>query len=174
VLRGHGDPRQLTNQVRDRLRQLDPDHVIDGIAPLDSELLQASSESRVRTWLVGLFALAALVLSAIGLYGVLASDVAQRRQEIGVRLALGANPARLGWMVVRHGMTVTAIGLAAGLVAALGLGRVLANLLYGVGPTDAVTFLSSGVVLALVALVASYVPARRAARLDPVVALRQE
>lgn len=174
VLRASGDPRNLTARVRETLLRLDPDHVIDGITPLTSELMLASAESRVRTWLVAVFAMAALLLSAIGLYGVLASDVAQRQQEIGVRLALGAQPGRLGWMIVRQGMTVTLLGLMAGLLAALALGRLLANLLYGVTATDGIAFAAAAGALALVALLASYLPARRASRLDPVVALRRE
>jgi ABC-type antimicrobial peptide transport system permease subunit len=174
VLRAQGDPRALTAQVRETLLRLDPDHVIDGITPLAGEMSLASAESKVRTWLVVVFALTALLLSAIGLYGVLASEVAQRQQEMGVRLALGANPAQVGWMVVRRGMSVTVGGLLAGLAAALGLARLLANLLFGVGATDAVAFTAAGAALGLVALLASYLPARRASRLDPVVALRRE
>ncbi len=174
VLRTQGDPRALTAMIRETLLRIDPDHVIDGIAPLSVEMSLTTAESRVRTWLVAMFALAALLLSAIGLYGVLSSDVARRQQEMGVRLALGANPGKLGWMVVRQGMLVTLLGLLAGLTASLGLGKVLANLLYGVNATDGVALLSAGAALALVALVASYLPARRASRLDPVVALRRE
>lgn len=174
VLRANGDPRELVARVRETLLRLDPDHVIDGITPLTSEMTLATAESRVRTWLVAIFALAALLLSAIGLYGVLASDVAQRQQEMGVRLALGADPSRLGWMVVRQGMMVTLLGLLAGLTGAVGLGKLVANLLYGVTATDAVAYSAAGFALALVALAASYLPARRASRLDPVVALRRE
>jgi putative ABC transport system permease protein len=174
LLRTQGDPRALTARIRETLLRLDPEHVIDGIAPLESEMQLASAESRVRTWLVAVFGLAALLLSGVGLYGVLASDVAQRQQELGVRLALGAHPYRLGWMVVRQGMLVTLVGLVAGLTAALGLGRVLANLLYGVTATDGIALLGAGGTLAVVALLASYLPARRATRLDPVVALRRE
>jgi predicted permease len=174
LLRTSGDPGAIAGQVRATLLQLDPEHIIDGITPLENEMRLATTDSRVRTWLVGVFALAALVLSTIGLYGVLASDVAQRQQELGVRLALGANPVRLGWLVVRQGFTVALTGLVIGALAAAGLGRVLANLLFGVSGTDLLAFAGAGVALALVALLASWIPARRATRLDPVIALRRE
>lgn len=174
LLRFEGDPAPLTSAVRSTLLRLDPGHVIDGIATLPAELRVATAESRVRTWLVALFALAALLLSAIGLYGVLASDVAQRRQEIGVRLALGADPVRLRWMVIRQGGVVALAGLAVGAVSAAGLARFLANLLYGVSATDVVAFALAALALGVVSFLASWIPAGRAARLDPVTALRRE
>ncbi|HWA56734.1 MAG TPA: ABC transporter permease [Gemmatimonadales bacterium] len=174
VLRTSGDPRTITSAVRAALLELDPSHVIDGITPLADEMQAATADSRIRTWLVGVFALAALLLSAIGLYGVLASDVAQRQQELGVRLALGAEPRRLGWMVVRQGCVVAVLGLAAGGVASLALGRVIATLLFGVSGVDILAFGAATLALALVALAASWIPARRATRLDPVIALRRE
>ncbi len=174
VLRGHGDPRALAGQVRAAVRALDPDLVIDGITPLTDELALATAPSTVRTWLVTIFALAALLLAAIGLYGLLAGDVTQRTHEIGVRLALGAAPAQVRWMLVRRGLGLAGTGLVLGLVGALGLGRLLASLLFGISATDVAAFLGAGLAILLMALVACWLPARRAARLDPSVALRRE
>lgn len=174
VLSASGDPRALTRQVRNAIHAIDPDQIIDGIAPLQDELRLVTAEARTRTGVVGVFALTALLLAAIGLYGVLASDVTQRTQEIGVRLALGADPKQVRWMLVRRGLLLTAAGLGAGLAAAFLLGKVLANLLFGVTATDVIAFVGAAMVLAVVALVACWVPAQRAARLDPVVALRRE
>jgi predicted permease len=174
VLSASGDPQALTQQVRDAVRAIDPNQIIDGIGPLEGELRIATAEARTRTGVVGVFALAALLLAAIGLYGVLSSDVAQRTQEIGVRLALGADPQQVRWMLVRRGMVLTGAGLGAGVVAAFGLEQVMANLLFGISATDLVAFAGAAGMLAVVALAACWVPARRAARLDPVVALRRE
>lgn len=174
ALRTQGDPAALTAAVRAALRRIDPDQIIDGIVPLERQLGRASAASRVRTWLVGVFALAALLLSAIGLYGVLASDVAQRRHEIGLRMALGAEPRQVLGMTVRQGLRVTVAGLLAGGAGALAAGRLLSSSLFGVDAGDPLTFGAAGLVLLVVALAASYLPARRAARLDPMVALRRE
>ena len=143
------------------------------------ESLARRLEPQLLPWRLGsvLFALfggLALVLAAIGLYGVLAYDVSRRNQELGIRMALGASPRQVLTLVVGHGVRVTALGLALGIVAALAGGRVLASLLYGVSWTNvAVLGLAAGV-LGAVALLASYLPARRAARVDPMVALRSE
>ena len=170
----HGDPASLTASVRAAIRRIDPEQIIDGIVPLERQLARASAASQVRTGLVGVFALAALLLSALGLYGVLASEVAQRRHEIGLRMALGAEPRQVLGMTVRHGLAVTGAGLLAGAVGALAAGRLLASSLFGVAAGDPVAFGAAALVLLLAALAASYLPARRAARLDPMVALRRE
>ena len=170
----HGDPASLTASVRAAIRRIDPEQIIDGIVPLERQLARASAASQVRTGLVGVFALAALLLSALGLYGVLASEVAQRRHEIGLRMALGAEPRQVLGMTVRHGLAVTGAGLLAGAVGALAAGRLLASSLFGVAAGDPLAFGAAALVLLLAALAASYLPARRAARLDPMVALRRE
>ncbi|MBK7785153.1 MAG: ABC transporter permease [Gemmatimonadetes bacterium] len=169
-----GDPAALTAAVRAVVRRIDPDLIIDGLIPLERQLARASAASRVRTWLVGVFALAALLLAALGLYGVLSSEVAQRRHEIGLRMALGAEPRQVLGMTVRQGLLVTVAGLLAGGAGALAAGRLLATSLFGVGASDPLAFGAAALVLLLVALAASYLPARRASRVDPMVALRRE
>jgi putative ABC transport system permease protein len=123
---------------------------------------------------VGLFAIAALALAAIGVYGVLANVVSQETHDIGVRMALGAQAADVMWSVLRRALTLMAIGVAIGTVGALALTRVMAGLLYEVRPTDAVTFAGAALLLAALAVGASLIPAWRATRIDPLVALRAE
>jgi ABC-type antimicrobial peptide transport system permease subunit len=124
--------------------------------------------------LVGFFASAALLLAAIGVYGVMAYTVAQRRREIGVRLALGADPAGIRRLVLGRGARLAVAGVGIGLVAAIALGRVIESLLFGVTPFDGATLVTVPLVLGGMALVASWVPARRAMRLDPVTAMRED
>jgi putative ABC transport system permease protein len=131
------------------------------------------ASTRLRTTLLAVFAALALLLSAIGIYGVISYTVAQRTHELGVRAALGASAKALIGMVVRNGMTLTVVGLALGIAGALGLTQLLGTLLFGVSPRDPVTLAGSAAILAAVALLACYVPARRAARMDPLVALRE-
>jgi putative ABC transport system permease protein len=124
--------------------------------------------------LFGVFALAALLLAAVGLYGVLAYSVAQRTHEIGIRLALGAQKRDVLWLIVRQGLGLTLLGVALGLAAAMALTRVLQNLLYGISATDPATFASIALLLISVACLASFIPARRATKVDPLIALRHE
>jgi predicted permease len=174
VLRTRGEPAATTAAVREVLQRVAPDQVIDRIAPLNMELADLSRDSATRAWLVAVFAGMAVLLAAIGLFGVLSSDVAQRRQEIGVRLALGADAGQVRWMMIRDGLLVSLLGLAIGTAASLGLGQVLASLLYGVTARDASAFAGAGAILFLVAFAASYLPARRAASIPPASALRQQ
>ncbi|UCC71588.1 MAG: FtsX-like permease family protein, partial [Gemmatimonadota bacterium] len=132
------------------------------------------SRRRFGMFLFGLFAAAAIVMAAIGLYGVLAFSVAQRTNEIGIRIALGARPERLVAHIVREGLSLSLAGLAGGAVAALALTRLMSGLIFGVGVTDPITYGLGALLLVAIALLASYVPARRAAAVDPVVALKQE
>lgn len=172
VLRTQGDPASLAPAVRAVFARVVPDQVVDRIAPVDLELADLSRASETRTWLVGVFAGMAVLLAAIGLFGVLSSDVAQRRQEIGVRLALGAEAGQVRWMMIRDGLLVSVLGLLIGSAAALAFGQVLASALYGVTPRDVSAFVGAAGVLFVVAFVASWLPARRAAAVDPSSALR--
>ena len=124
--------------------------------------------------MLGAFGLLAIVLSVTGLYGVVAYSVAQRTQEIGVRMAFGAQRLDVQWMVLARGLRLTAAGIAVGLILSTAATRFLASFLYGVDPMDPVAFLASALVWILIAMLASYVPARRAARVDPAISLRYE
>lgn len=132
------------------------------------------AERRFLLLLVGVFAAAALALAAIGIYGVVAFSVARRTQEIGVRMALGAQRGDVLRLVIGEGARMAAFGVAIGILASLGVTRLLSSLLFGIGTTDPLTFASIAVLLCLVALAASYIPARRAMRVDPMTALRYE
>jgi putative ABC transport system permease protein len=132
------------------------------------------SNTRFPFWLLGTFAAIALALAAVGIYGVMSYVVTQRTREIGIRMALGARHSAVTQLIVRHGMSLAIGGLAIGTIIALALTRVLASMLYGASATDPATFAGVALLLGVVALVASYVPARRAAAVDPVIALRSE
>jgi ABC-type antimicrobial peptide transport system permease subunit len=155
------------------MRRADPNQVIDRVEPMTQAIYESSSDQRTRVWLLGCFAGIALLLAAIGLYGVLSSDVAQRRTEIGIRLALGAEPGGILSRTVTQGVILTATGLALGLTGALLLTRVAKSLLYGVAPTDPLIFGAVALVLILTATAASLIPAVRASRVDPALTLRE-
>ena len=174
VLRAQGSPQALIPAVREAVRRIDPAQVIDAISTLDEGIGLATSEPRVRVWLVGAFAGIAVCLAALGLYGLLASDVAQRTREIGVRLALGANRDSVSGMIVLKGFALVLAGLLLGLAGAAGLARWIGSLLFGVQPVDASVLLAVSFVMVLLGAAASYFPACRAAEVDPGVALRHE
>lgn len=174
VIRTNAAPGEMAAPIRRALAGVDPNIIVDQIAPLEEELGGFTAADGVRAGLVSVFALTALLLAAIGLYGVLSGDVAQRRQEIGVRLALGAEPRAVRWMILRRGLSTTAIGVCIGALGALALGRLLASMLFGITPADAVAFAGAGIVLLLVAGIVSYLPALRASKVDPMHALRQQ
>jgi putative ABC transport system permease protein len=174
VVRTEGEPTALARSVRGVVAEIDPTLALANVASMREVISNTVAAPRVITILLGVFALSALALAAIGLYGVMSYTVGQRRQEIGIRMALGAKTDDLVRWVVGHGMLLLGIGAALGLTFSLALSRFLESLLFGIGATDPTTFLAGAVALAAVALVACYVPARRAARVDPVVVLRHE
>ncbi len=174
VIRTKGDPTSITTAVRKEVHAIDPDQPVADVKTMEQWLETAVAAPRYRTLLLGLFALLALVLASTGIYGVMSYSVAQRTHEIGVRMALGARQLDVMKLVVRQGMGLVLIGVAVGLAGAFALTRVMSSLLFGVGAKDPVTFVVVATLLTLVALVACYVPARRATRVDPLVALRYE
>jgi putative ABC transport system permease protein len=141
---------------------------------MDEILSNTTADSRFDAWLFGAFAALALALTAIGIYGLVSFTVARRTSEFGTRMALGASRGDVLRLVLKQGITLTAVGLAIGLAGALALGRSLSSLLFGVGATDPLSFAAVSAVLLGVGLLASYIPARRATKTDPMVALRYE
>ena len=173
VIRTAGDPAVFANTLRHEVQALDKDQPIYSVRTMDDVVMNSLGARRVSMQLFAVFAGAALLLSAIGIYGVMAYSVTQRTHEIGIRMALGAQKSDVLGLVIRQGMTLTAIGVAVGLAGAFALTRLIANLLFGVAATDPATFVAIPLLLLFVALVACYLPARRAARLDPKIALAQ-
>lgn len=172
VLKTPAEPGAMAAAVRDEVRRLDPEIPAAQVRDMDSVVADSTRDRRLNVILIGAFGGLALVLAAIGLYGVMAFQVAQRTREIGVRLALGASPRDVLRLVVGQGLRLVTAGLASGVVAAAGLSGSLGTLLFDVGPRDLSIFSAVPVVLLIVGALASYVPARRAMRIDPVVALR--
>jgi putative ABC transport system permease protein len=173
-IRTDGDPMLLASSVRGTVRSVDPDLLVNDIQPLDARVAQSIARPRLSVMLLGGFSVLALVLAAIGIYGVMAYTVAQRTREIGVRMALGADPGKVKQLIVRQGMQPALIGVGIGLVAAFAATRLIAKLLYGVSAADPVTFVLVPLFLVAVALLATYLPARRATRVPPTVALQSE
>jgi predicted permease len=174
VVRSAADPSSLPSAVTQEIRQIDADLPIYKMQTMGTRVDASLAERRFAMLLLTLFAVLALGLAAVGVYGVMAYLVSQSRRELGIRLALGAAPRDLLWLVVRHGMVTAAIGMALGLAGAFALTRFMRNLLFGVQATDPWTFAAIALTLAAVALMATFVPARRAARIDPIVSLRGE
>jgi predicted permease len=174
AVRGIGDPAGLAPTVASTIASLDPNAGIDAIAPMDRLVASSIARPRFYAILLGIFAAIAAVLGAIGIYGVLAYAVVQRTQEIGVRMALGAQRSEVLRLVLRRGALLTTIGIVLGIAGAAGLARYLSGMLYGLTPLDPATYAAVAVGFALVALFASYLPARRATKVDPMVALRCE
>ena len=174
ALRTDGDPAALASAVREVVRRVGPETFINQLQPMDSRVVQAQSQTRFSLLLIGVFSTIAALLAGVGLYGVLATAVRQRTAEIGVRMALGAAPSRIFRLMVGKGLYLSVIGIAIGLVAAFALTRVLASMLVEVKPTDPVTFVSVAVLFMFIAVMASWLPALRAAGLDPTTALRNE
>jgi putative ABC transport system permease protein len=174
ILRTAGDPAALTPAVREEVRAIDPDLPLFGILTLDRVLAQGRWMFQVIGTMFATFALIALALSAVGLYAVTAYSVAQRTQEIGVRMALGAQATQVWWLILRAALVQLAIGLTIGVAGAYGVGRLLSSVLIHTGSRDIETFTAIVALLICVSLSACFWPARRATRLDPVSALRYE
>jgi putative ABC transport system permease protein len=167
-------PETLTSAIREQVRSLDLDQPVTSVRTMDQLLDRTLSEARFSLLLFGLFAVLALVLAAIGIYGVMATAVTQRTHEIGLRMALGAQKRDVLRLVIGQGMISVLVGIAAGLAAAVALTRLMSTLLFGVSATDPMTLVLITLLLGAVALLACYIPARRATKVDPLVALRYE
>ena len=168
------DPLRSAGAVKQAIHQLNADLPVFNVATLDARIQAGSFMLRMAGVFVGVFGMLALVLAAVGIYGVVASGAEQRTHEIGIRMALGAQPGDAMRMVLGGGMRLAVIGLLLGVVASLGSTRLMSSLLFGVRATDPPTFAGVAILLALAALVACYLPARRAMRQDPLAALRHE
>jgi predicted permease len=174
VVRTAGDPMAQAEPIRKAILGLDADLPVAGVRTLAAVVDQTLALRQLMLWLFAFFALAALLLAGVGLYGVIAYAVSQRTREFGIRAALGASPGNLIGLVLRRGLLLAVGGLAIGGLAALSLTRLLGQLLYGISPDDPLTFAAVALLLLAVALVASWLPAQRAAKVDPLVALRAE
>jgi putative ABC transport system permease protein len=174
MIRTLADPMTIAGQARDAAHALDPQTAVSAARTLSEIRSDSLSQPRLTTVLLGLFAFVALAISATGLSGLMAYSVSQRTQEIGIRIALGAAPRRVLEMVLKQGLKSAAIGLALGLVGALGISRLVSGLLFGVEPTDPLCFIGSAAVLIVVAVVACWLPARQAVAIEPVTALRAQ
>jgi putative ABC transport system permease protein len=174
LLRTSNDPLALVTTIRGELQQLDPELPMAAVATMDQLLADSLSRSRFTMLLLGIFSAVALLLAAVGIYGLIAYSVTQRTQELGIRIALGAQRRDVLRLVLGQGARLTLLGVTLGLLAALAISRLLASMLFGVSATDPLTFAGVAALLGIVALLACFIPARRATRVDPIVALRYE
>ena len=174
VARTAGTPLGVVNSIREAAQGVDASSVIYEVRPMEDVVASSIATQRLAMMLLSVFSMLALALSAIGIYGVISYLAGQRTHEIGVRMALGASSADVFEMVLGEGMRITLVGVGIGIVAALGLTRLIAKIIYGVGAADPITFGLVAVLLTGVALLACYIPARRAMRVDPIIALRYE
>jgi putative ABC transport system permease protein len=174
AVRTTGDPQSLTAAVRSQVTAIDKDQPVANVTTMESRLADSLARQRFSTLLLSIFACLALLLAAVGLYGVMSYAVAERTHEIGIRMALGAQPSDVMRMVARQGLMLTAAGVSIGLLAAFALTRLMSSLLYGVSATDPATFAIISALLAAVALLACALPARRATKVDPIIALHYE
>jgi putative ABC transport system permease protein len=174
VVRTNGEPTELVAALRREIHAVDPEQAISTVATMEELLVKETGTRRLGMILLSAFAGLALLLAALGIYGVLSFFVAQHTREIGVRLALGAQLRDVLGLVLKKGMVWTLVGVVIGLVAAFGLSRLMAGLLFGVSATDPLTFAAIALILTTVALLACYLPGRRATKVDPLIALRYE
>jgi putative ABC transport system permease protein len=174
VLRTSVNPLSVVSAVSRQVTGPGKDQPVYNVATMDRIVASSMAERRFSMLLLGVFAAVALLLAGVGIYGVISYSVGQRVHEIGIRMALGAEQRDVLKLVVRQGFELTFVGIAVGLAGALALTHLMSSLLYGVRPTDVTTFAAVSLTLTFVALAASYVPARRATKVDPMVALRYE
>jgi putative ABC transport system permease protein len=174
VIRSDSNPAQLTSAVRREVSVLDKTLPVFNVKPMDQVIGERMSPKRVATGMMAVFALLALALAGVGIYAVMSYVVSQRTHEIGVRMALGAQPRDIFTLVIAQGLQLTLTGVVIGLAGAYAMTRAMAGLLYGVTATDPLTFIGISVLLGAVAMLACYVPTRRATRVDPMIALRYE
>jgi ABC-type antimicrobial peptide transport system permease subunit len=174
LLRGHLDTAAIPGEVSEAVQSVNPDLPVFGAQTLNEVVSASLAQRRFLMEMVALFALTALLLAGLGIYGVISYAVGERTHEIGIRLALGAQKGEVMKLIMREGLRLAVTGAAAGLVCALIVSRLMAGLLYGVRPTDPLTFAVVAILLMGVAVLACYIPARRAMKVDPMVALRYE
>jgi putative ABC transport system permease protein len=174
LVRTSATPASIAQSVQSEIRQLDRTLVVADLQPLGALLDKARAPTRFALACIGLFAIIAAVLASVGLYGVLSTTVRQRTAEIGVRMAFGASARSVFGLVVKHGVGLSALGIVVGIVGALALTRVMSTMLVGVSASDPLTFVSIAMLFLVIAPLACWLPARRAAGLDPVTALREE
>lgn len=174
IVRTTGDPMRLKKDLQAAIWQVDKDLPVSGVETVEQHLSNLRAEPRLYTLLLGVFAVIALLLASIGIYGVMSYSVTERTHEIGIRMALGAGQADVLGFVIKQGLTLTMIGLAIGVAVSLALTRLMESLLFGVSSTDPLTFVVISLLLAIVSIFATYLPARRATRVDPMIALRYE
>jgi putative ABC transport system permease protein len=172
IIRTNFDPLSLARTVRQTVWEIDKDQPVSDISSMEEIVSDSVARQRFSMLLLGVFAGLALVLAAVGIYSVMSYSVAQRTREIGIRMALGAQRSDVLKMTVAHGLRLVLTGMAIGLAAASVLTRLMSTLLFGISPTDPLTFISISIVLVSVAVLASYIPALRATRVDPMFALR--
>ena len=172
VVRTKLPPEMLASSVMSTLRQINPGQPATEFRPIQRLVDHVVSPRRFFVLLVGVFAALGLILASLGIYGVISYSVTQQTQEIGIRMALGATQARVQFAVIANTLRLAVIGIAVGTVASFGISNLIASLLFGTPPTDRTTFLSMILLLLMVALLAGYLPARRASRIDPMIALR--
>ena len=174
AVRTRANPGNLAAAIRDQVKELDPNQPVTAVRTMSEVISRSVWQPRLYAILFGVFAAVALLLASVGIYGVMSYAVAQRTHEIGIRMALGAQRGDVLRLVIGQGMWLVLVGVGIGVLASLAFTRLMGSLLFGVGATDPVTFAGVTVLLAAAALIACYIPARRATKVDPMVALRYE
>ena len=174
AIRTSGNPASITSSVRAVLREMDADQPMSDVRTMEQVMGETLSRARFNTFLLGLFAAMAMLLAAVGIFGVMNYSVTLRTREIGIKVALGARPSQVLLFVMRQGLTLTLIGIGLGVTGSLALTRVMSGLLFGVKATDPMTFVGIVVLVTFISAIACYLPARRAMKVDPLVALRYE